>query len=296
MSELSNESLELALAEAERNNADVEQERIEKLIDGKRLLVAMPVYDGRVDVEVIKNIMSISECGVVADYYPLKGESLIQRARNTCFKFFLDNQEKYFGMIFIDSDVLVKPQDVVRLAVSGYDLIGAPVRIKSFDDLRYSVNYDESKKKEGETIVPVYELATGCMYLSAKLINDLKDNAEKNKRFYSLHYTKDEAGNYTPKSKYYDIARVFIHHVSGEYQTLLSEDYGICYDAIQLGYQPYVDFSIQTGHIGGCIYYGGMIETRLSQEEFGVLNGYKTGKEDIVSLMNKAKLEGDYDE
>ena len=111
------------------------------MADKKKVLIATPSYDGKLDVYYIDsllNTLSIAEKNNV-EVFPLFicYDSLIQRARNDLFKLAYSNDIDV--LFFIDGDVGWNPSDFYKLVKSDKDIIGGSYRKKTDNEELYVV-------------------------------------------------------------------------------------------------------------------------------------------------------------
>lgn len=104
----------------------------------RKLFIASPLYGGMCYGSYTRSLMdltlALAHYGIQFRVYFIFNESLIQRARNYCAAEFLDSDCTH--MLFIDSDISFKPDDVITLLAlqkegSEYDVIGGPYPKKS---------------------------------------------------------------------------------------------------------------------------------------------------------------------
>lgn len=114
-----------------------QQEQLDSIdvskIREKKLFVATPMYGGMCTGFYTKACIDLQQfCdkyGIKIVFYYLFNESLITRARNYCVDEFLRSDCTH--MMFIDSDIHFKEQDVIKLlsmcdSEKGYDIVTAP--------------------------------------------------------------------------------------------------------------------------------------------------------------------------
>lgn len=167
------------------------------------------------------------------------------RTRNvTAYRFLEGNQAPY--LIFIDRDIVFKPQDVGKLLDSlknGYDLIAGCYVIKTSMFLASSGHGE----KDGAPVLDgsireVKYLATGFMGVTRTLLQKMIDGLDL-----PLMHEGDETKAYPFfEEKYYKDA--------DHGDIWLSEDYDFCHKARQVGINSYLDTSIKLGHLGDALW------------------------------------------
>jgi len=214
------------------------------MAEKKKVLIATPSYDGKLDVYYIDsllNTLSLAEKNNV-EVYPLFicYDSLIQRARNDLFKLAYSNDID--NLFFIDGDVGWNPQDFYKLVKSDKDIIGGSYRKKTDNEELYVVkalDKDNSKLNlsvDEDGILEVAGLGCGFMKISRKAMNALWD--------ISKIYTSEKG----------DARMVF--EVICENGDLISEDIYMCKKWRNLGNSVYLDTNITCSHTGAKTFVG----------------------------------------
>ncbi len=100
-----------------------------------RLFVATPMYGGQCNGLYMKACLDLQgicqQYGIEIRFSFLFNESLITRARNYLVDEFV--RSGYTHLLFIDSDILFNPQDVLALMAIDKDVIGGPYPKKSIN-------------------------------------------------------------------------------------------------------------------------------------------------------------------
>ena len=100
-----------------------------------KLFVATPMYGGQCNGLYMKACLDLqgmcTQYGIEVRFSFLFTESLITRARNYLVDEFL--RSGYSHLLFIDSDILFNPQDVLALLAIDKDIIGGPYPKKSIN-------------------------------------------------------------------------------------------------------------------------------------------------------------------
>ena len=214
------------------------------MAEKKKVLIATPSYDGKLDVYYIDsllNTLSTAEKNNV-EVYPLFicYDSLIQRARNDLFK--LAHSNDIDTLFFIDGDVGWNPLDFYKLVKSDKDIIGGSYRKKTDNEELYVVkalDKDNSKLNlsvDKDGILEVAGLGCGFMKISRKAMNALWD--------ISKPYTSEKG----------DTRMVF--EVVCEDGDLISEDIYMCKKWRNIGNSVYLDTKITCSHTGTKTFVG----------------------------------------
>jgi len=195
----------------------------------------------------------------------LTGDALIGRARSICCsRFYKDWLAKKVSsspyMIFIDDDILFKPDDINRLyrdLKNGNELVGGAYPVKDGMDLACT-GYGEDQPFDGRLIDCTY-LATGFMGFSATLIDKMVKDLKMPR--WRLNPTPETMMNNLPLlhkgiwcETYPFFENVGVIDSPFGFPMWLSEDYDFCEKAIKVGVTPKLDTGIQLSHIGQKIY------------------------------------------
>lgn len=236
------------------------------------LFIATPCYGGQVNVFFMESIINlIFECkkqNITCAFFHIPFESLIPRARNVCASAFM--KSKCTHMIFIDSDIEFKANDIIQMINTNVDLIGGSYPTKnvnsnlftkilnknenySFKDIiSKSVNYTSKMFKstitnENKTKIECEYLATGFMLIKQNVFTKIIDNCK------NIKYKNDipAYNQFTINNELYDFFQSKI--IDNKY---VSEDYGFCKLWSSIGGKIYTDLTIKLNHIGNMTYYG----------------------------------------
>lgn len=234
--------------------------------ESKKIMIAIPCYQGMCHSLCMKQIlklqMLLNAKRIGMELFTLESESLVSRARNVCATAFLKSDCTH--LMFIDSDIIFNPVDILKLFLHEKELIVGlyPVKAINFNKLKTIINdsdsLDAALRKSGKrvgnikSIVPNTNLAimhdapTGFMMIKKELLQNLKNHCK------NLEYTNDIAGytKYSIDNKFYNFFQVGIF--KGRY---LSEDYGFCALVNASNIDIYADLSINLIHVGNFYYY-----------------------------------------
>lgn len=207
---------------------------------GRSLFVAVPAYDGKLNIKTAFALAQLMPkalgLGVSVFLSDMSNCSIITMARNSLVNEFLKTDAT--DMLFIDSDVIVTPDDVLRLLAqhTGRDVTAGmyPRRAsdkKFFLDLHYDEN--ENFVFEG-SLMRVKRVGTGFMMISREII-------EKLIAAHPEWQYENKDGNST-------VAAVFDFAVKdGKF---IGEDYLFCDRVAEAGGKVWVDVDISLPHIG----------------------------------------------
>jgi len=200
------------------------------------VLIGTPAYNGLIHMDYLDSIMDMQSKGISFDCMKIGNESLITRGRNTILSYF-HAIPKYTHLFFLDADIGIKAEEVLRLFSHKVDVIGAPVPLKGYDFQGNKV-YNISKPVPCGDLYEVDKVGTAVLILSRKAVNSLVEGAEQYK------------GNPLTRGNLnipvmYDVFKTGVEN--GEY---LPEDFYVCKRLKELGYKIFVDDTVIPTHTG----------------------------------------------
>jgi hypothetical protein len=201
----------------------------------KRVAIATPSYDGKVNVEyansLAQSISFLKSQNYSVDYFSYHGEAIIQSARNKLLSMMYPKQ--YDSIVWIDSDISWNPKDLFSLFESKEDVIGATYRLKKDKE---SYVFKSSKPVQRGLLSEVDALGFGFIKLSSKAILNLWESSET--------YTDD------------DMQCKNVFEVIVKDSQMYSEDVVVCEKLKKLGFKIYLDKTINLTHFGQTQYEG----------------------------------------
>lgn len=228
-----------------------------------RLFIPLICYNHNCYAEfmmsMLKLIPLLKEYEIDYELYPIFFESLISRARNAAVSNFLKNPENTH-LLFIDSDIIFKAEDVLKLFVVDKDIIGCayPLKKINLDKLKKSKNLDEKDAVLVSTEVGLHlkteqyiSTLMECDYMTTGFVL-IKRNVFETliEKYPEKEYVNDvsEYGD----GKFYDLFSVSINPQT---KILESEDYSFSRLWREAGGKIYVKTDINLQHIGGFSYF-----------------------------------------
>lgn len=204
--------------------------------DPRKVLIATPAYDGRLDVWYTTSLVNSIRVAQANDIFLhpvfMSYDALIQRARNDLFALAVEGG--YDDMIFIDSDMEWHPMWIMELLGREQDVVGGTARKKTDDAEMYAVKTKNLDVEDG--LIKVEALGTGFVKYSRKAFMGLWD-------------ISPEYENEGKKRRM--ICDVGI--VNGQ---LVSEDNMLCRKLTDLGYDIWLAPHMTCVHIGTKKFYG----------------------------------------
>jgi len=199
------------------------------------LLIGTPAYNCWLHIDYHNTVMKLSGKMHPPPVTMLIGnESLITRARNKIISFF-HSEKRFSHLLFLDADIGMQAEDILRMLAYEKDVVAAGVALKGLNpDGSPVLNY---KLLEQGLLVKAERVGTAVFLLSRKAVEVLIDQAPT--------YHEDVSRGMSTPWPQYDVFKVGVF--DGEY---LSEDYYACRTLRELGFDVYVDTSVQTVHNG----------------------------------------------
>lgn len=206
----------------------------------KKVLIATPSYDGKVDVWYTSALHQTTLLGIQNEVYfhPvfMSYDALIQRSRNDLVA--LAIEQDFDGLLWIDADIEWAPQWALDVVNSDKDVMGIPCVKKSLFEEGYNVK--AKPEQLGEGILSVESVGTGFLYLSKKAFTHLWDTSEP-----YVHNGKDKRWVFEVKIQDGDI---------------ISEDVLMCQKLRDGGFEIFIDSDKTCNHVGTLKYSGNFAE------------------------------------
>ena len=230
------------------------------------LVIGTPMYGGMCTSEYTQSLLNLSESANKSDVKLttifLGNESLIQRGRNTIAHHFM-NLPDATHLLFIDADIKLRTEDIVKMIAADKSLIVGPVALKGYnweeirqaavngeDDIGRAGGVFNINKLPGIDMVDEntpFEIEHGgnaFMMIRRDVFETLKPHTPI--------YTN--GGRSLPDGvEIYDYFRVEINKDTNH---LLSEDYFLCHSYRQLGGKVWCAPWVETGHFGSHLFNG----------------------------------------
>lgn len=210
-------------------------------------------------MSILRLILFFRENNIVATLMPITFESLISRARNAAVAHFLSDPDATH-LLFIDSDVVFTPQDVLKLLQINEPVVAATYPQKWLNESKIKQVFQMSEIPpeplslctnlpvhfiQNQLIRPVMEaeyVATGFLLIQRKVFVDMI------KAYSERQYRNDIDGYMSADPNlFYDFFPVHIHPVTKKYE---SEDYGFSRLWRELGGKIWIATDITLTHRG----------------------------------------------
>ena len=228
------------------------------------LVIGTPMYGGMCTGEYTESLLNLSASANKSDVKLttifLGNESLIQRGRNTIAHHFM-NLPDATHLMFIDSDIKFRTEDIVKMIQADKSLIIGPVTTKGYD-------WDKIRQAavNGEGDIG----RTGGVFSINKLPD--VDMVNENEPFEIEHggtpfmmIRRDVFETMQPVTPIYandgrslpdgvEIHNYFRVEISKDTNHLLSEDYFLCHSYRQLGGKVWCAPWVEIGHLGSHLF------------------------------------------
>lgn len=221
---------------------------------GRKLFIAIPSYDFKVSVKLAGTLIKlgrmVDQHGVEMTLETICGCSVVSRARNLLVGSFLDTD--CTNMLFIDSDMTITPEDILRLLAwsSDKNIVAGIASARKKQTTYYSMldqDADGCLAMDRMGLVRAKRVGTGFMMIQRQVLETLRDKH--------------------PEWRYYDAsADKHLHSIFDFKSTpegYIGEDYLLCDRARELGFEVWIDPTIKIGHLGAMEYEGNFGEDIL---------------------------------
>lgn len=204
----------------------------------RKLFLAIPTYDGKVHIKLAYTLAQLMpmalRVGVSVKLGHVIGCSLIPMARNMLVDQFLKSD--CTEMLFIDSDVLPEPDQILRLMAQSGDkdiTAGAYPRRKKDRMFFMDLHYDDNGDLEFDgSLMRINRVGTGFMLIRRNVLEHMAAKSER-------YLDQDGVGK---------VANVFELAVKdGQF---VGEDYTFCDKARAEGFKVWIDVEISMPHVG----------------------------------------------
>lgn len=207
-------------------------------LEGRKLFIGIPTYDGKLSIKLAYTLAALMpmamQHGMSVKLGHVSGCSIITMARNMLVDQFLDSE--CTDLLFIDSDVIARPEDILRLmAQSGDKDVTAGSYPRRARDKKFFMDlyFDENNELEFDgAMMRIQRVGTGFMLIRRHVVEDIANRSEK-------YLGQDGIGQ---------VANVF--EFSMQDGKFVGEDYTFCDKARSLGYKVWVDVEISLPHVG----------------------------------------------
>jgi hypothetical protein len=206
------------------------------------LFIGTPAYNSMVHTDYMHSLISYYEYKIPFSIMTVGNESLITRGRNTVMSYFY-RTVNFSHLLYLDADIYLHAEELLRLISHKKDVIGAPVNLKGFDAQGNPVsNVGKILEECEDGLLKVEKVGTAILMLSRNAVDALVEEAKSSGDVYKPNpHTRGQAASFNM----YDVFKTGVFE--GEYD---SEDYYVCRVLRKLGFDIYVDPTVQNRHSG----------------------------------------------
>ena len=208
---------------------------------GRKLMIAIPCYDGKVNIKtafaIAELVPKLDKMGVQIHLAHVSGCSIITKARNNLVRNFMESD--CTDLLFVDADVIINVDAVTRLLAlsGGKDVVAGSYPRRSADSkffLDFYLNENQELEFDEHGLLRVESVATGFMLIRRHVIQHMYD------KYPEWQYQVGDNGE--KETAVFDFAII-----DGQY---IGEDYLFCRRAREEGFKIYLDPDISLPHIG----------------------------------------------
>jgi hypothetical protein len=204
--------------------------------------------------------------------FSLLKSSLVTQGRNLCVAEFLNHEDNYDHLLFIDSDIDFNSETIFKMLAADKDIIACPYPMKTFDtdkmwDKIHKTDMIKTQKdllpagyifpiKIGKNelimdngVIEVTHAPTGCMLIKRKVIETM---IEKHPEL-EIYQPTIINGKETKKDNFYNLFDT-LHDI--ETKRYFGEDFGFCQRWTDLGGKVYIYAMDYITHVGDHQYCG----------------------------------------
>lgn len=210
------------------------------------LLIGTPAYGNKLHTGYLHTVLELGHSGVPFSVFTIGNESLITRARNSILGYFNFHRTLYSHLLFLDADVQLSAAHIKHMLELEKDVVGAPVPLKGRSKENKAVFNVGLEMAETELpgVFKTDYIGTAVLLLSRAAVDSLVDLAATEGRLYKNDGRYLEEADWT-RQPMHDVFRVGL--VDGHYY---SEDFWVCKELRELGYDIFVDSNVAVTHHG----------------------------------------------
>jgi hypothetical protein len=218
-------------------------------LTGRSIFIALPAYDFKVSLKLAISLARFTQVagkhGISVHMGSICGCSVVSRARNLLVKDMIDSDAT--DLLFIDSDINFEPDDILRLMAWGADpkkgIVAGVPRTRSENKVYIAdLDYDENGEltMNGMGLVRGKRVATAFMLIRREVFEQMM--------------TAHPEWVYKDQRSDRMIPCLFDFKLTDE--GYMGEDFLFCDRAREIGFEVWIDPSIQLGHMGVQEYEG----------------------------------------
>lgn len=206
----------------------------------RKVLIATPAYDGKIDAWYANSLVNTIILGLQKDilFQPvyMSYDALVQRARNDLVAIAVENE--FDDILWIDADIEWDSKKAIDIIELDQDIIGLPVIKKSLNVEHYNIKSkpEDLYIRNDDGLIKVESIGTGFLKMSKSAFMYLWENSEK-------YVHNNESSRWV-----FDVKIV-----NGD---IMSEDVLVCQKLIEGGFDIWLEPSSTCNHMGNLKYSG----------------------------------------
>lgn len=213
------------------------------------ILLCTPVHEGMTNnharslTDIFKTHLKLGQHFIVSPYYVL-GCPNITIARNSCISHFYNNINTFTHLLFLDDDVFLSGDSILKLLSHHVDFIGAPVPLKEPNPVTKQKQYNIGKISEinqNTGLAKVAHVGTAAMLISRNAVRKYIETLNIDDMYYGEHHP----GLVDRGNPQYNCFKIKTRD-----QRIMSSDVNFCFRMHDIGFDVYCDLTIYTEHQG----------------------------------------------
>lgn len=240
-----------------------------------KLFVATPCT-GEVTMQYCQSVLDLQKKSIEKNIhisFLLMQSPLVTQARNLLVSEFLNSQENFDYLLFLDSDIKFNFNTIFNMIKKNKDVIACPYPIKLLDwnktfqklnsqiingenhlkqlGLNFPIKYKNNNIKND--LLEVTHISTGCMLIKRKVIEKMIKSYPELVINEPIFY----GGKQVLKQNYYNFFDCY-HDLKTK--AFYGEDYAFCKKWIDIGGKVYAYVKDNIGHVGQYEYNGNLLD------------------------------------
>ena len=213
------------------------------------LCIALPAHGGIVSEKTTLGLFNLGKLlvrnNIDHGLLTITNSSLITQCRSKCANFFVNNTQ-FDHLFFLDSDIGFQPESVLKLLQYNMDIVSATYPMKIYPT-RYPVTIKQPEERRGD-LIKINGDGMGFVMIHRRVFQDIA------KQYPGLRYMPCDKSSDTPST---DAEKANSFHFFAELKNddgYMSEDKAFFRRAENVGYDVWMDTTIQLTHTGYHIY------------------------------------------
>jgi len=212
------------------------------------LFIALPCHGGIVTEKTTMGLFNLGKLlvrnNISHGLLTQANSSLITQGRSKCANFFINNTDHEY-ILFLDSDIGFKAEDVLKLLNHKVDIVSATYPMKTIP-IRYCVNAVQPEQKRGD-LLKIEGNGMGFTLIHRNVFGKIAQN------YPELKYIPADNSNFSISQEENNNSYHFFMEHKKE-NKFLSEDKSFFYRASMVGYDIWLDTTIRLQHLGSHIF------------------------------------------